>query len=121
MSSFRSPVGDAKVLPKPTPQPRHFYLYTLSYVCSFSTEAHYINSALQRQAMNGTLFFCTAKMTMFATMITYVLEGHLMNANDIFVTFALYGSMRLTVTIAVPFGVQHASESLVALSRIQVS
>ncbi len=93
----------------------------LSYVYSFSDESHYINSALQKQAMNGTLFFCTAKTTIFATMITYVMQGHLMNANDIFVTFALYESMRLTVTIAVPFGVQHASESLVALWRIQVS
>ncbi len=87
---------------------------------SFSSETRYIQSALQRQAINGTLFFCTAKITMFATLITYVLEGHLMNAADIFITFGLFGSMRLSVTIAVPFGVQHASESLVALKRIQV-
>ena len=57
---------------------------------------------------------------MFATMVTYVLDGHLMNASAIFVTFGLFSSMRLTIMIGVPFGIQLMSETLVAIRRIQV-
>ncbi len=53
-------------------------------------------------------------------MITYVLDGHTLNVVDVFIAFMLYQSIRLSVTVAAPFSVQHISEALVALKRIQV-
>ncbi len=87
----------------------------------FSAEIRYIHSARRKQALYfGTLPFCLTKIIMCATVATYVLNGHLMNASAIFVAYGLFSCMRISKFQGMPYAIQMTSEALISLRRVQV-
>ncbi|XP_033761066.1 multidrug resistance-associated protein 4-like isoform X2 [Pecten maximus] len=64
-------------------------------------------------------FFVSAKLIVFLTFVSYVLNDGIMTAEKVFVTIALYQAIRLSATLFIPFAVQFSSETKVTTARLQ--
>ncbi|RWS24157.1 hypothetical protein B4U80_11357, partial [Leptotrombidium deliense] len=71
------------------------------------------------KAVNLALFFVTSRIVLFACFITYSLLGGHLNAESVFVTVALFNTLRLTLTFMFPQSIATSAESLVSIRRIQ--
>jgi ATP-binding cassette subfamily C (CFTR/MRP) protein 4 len=58
---------------------------------------------------------------MFTTFVTYTLLGGTCGASTVFTVLALYEVLRSSVTLLMPWGIQHYTEAKAALNRIQVT
>ncbi len=95
-------------------------MHCLNIASAFSLEVQHIRNFNFGRGTNEVSYFCSAKIIMFITVITYVLEDKTLNAVDIYITFGLFTNIRSSLTLYVPFGVQVISETLVSLKRVQV-
>ncbi|KAK7882506.1 hypothetical protein WMY93_028680 [Mugilogobius chulae] len=71
------------------------------------------------RGLNMASFFVASKIIIFATVCVYVLTGNYLSASRVFMAVALYGAVRLTVTLFFPCAIEKVSESLVSIRRIQ--
>ncbi|XP_061486083.1 ATP-binding cassette sub-family C member 4 isoform X2 [Rhineura floridana] len=71
------------------------------------------------RGMNLASFFVASKITVFMTLMTYVLLGNVISASRVFVAVTLYSAVRLTVTLFFPAAVERASEAMVSIRRIK--
>lgn len=70
--------------------------------------------------MNLASFFVGSKLIIFVTFTVYVLLGNVITASRVFVTVALYATVRLTVTLFFPSAIEKVSEAVVSIRRIKV-
>ncbi|CAL9690131.1 unnamed protein product [Knipowitschia caucasica] len=71
------------------------------------------------RGLNMASFFVASKIIIFATVCVYVLTGNHLTASRVFMAVALYGAVRLTITLFFPCAIEKVSESLVSIKRIQ--
>ncbi|XP_072300703.1 ATP-binding cassette sub-family C member 4-like isoform X3 [Eucyclogobius newberryi] len=71
------------------------------------------------RGLNMASFFVASKIIIFGTVCVYVLTGNRLSASRVFMAVALYGAVRLTITLFFPCAVEKVSESLVSIRRIQ--
>ncbi|XP_037656314.1 multidrug resistance-associated protein 4 isoform X1 [Choloepus didactylus] len=71
------------------------------------------------RGMNLASFFVASKIIIFVTFTTYVLLGNVITASHVFVAMALYGAVRLTVTLFFPAAIERVSEAIVSIRRIK--
>ncbi|XP_028724042.1 multidrug resistance-associated protein 4 [Peromyscus leucopus] len=71
------------------------------------------------RGMNMASFFIANKLILFVTFTTYVLLGNKITASHVFVAMALYGAVRLTVTLFFPSAIEKVSEAVISIRRIK--
>nr|AHK05652.1 ATP-binding cassette transporter sub-family C member 4 [Tigriopus japonicus] len=71
------------------------------------------------RGFNFSFFFVASKVILLAILIPYVLTGQIINAEKVFLTLSLYNTVRLSMTLFVPFAISMGSEGLVSIGRIQ--
>ncbi|CAG2120924.1 unnamed protein product, partial [Medioppia subpectinata] len=71
------------------------------------------------KAVNLSMFFVTSRVILFACFITYVLTGNVLTAKAVFVTMALFNTLRITLTLLFPNAITQWAESRVTCDRIQ--
>ncbi|KAM5312286.1 ATP-binding cassette sub-family C member 4 isoform 2-T2 [Glossophaga mutica] len=71
------------------------------------------------RGMNLASFYIASKIIIFMTFTVYVLLGNVITASRVFVAVALYGAVRLTVTLFFPAAIEKVSESIVSIRRIK--
>ena len=72
------------------------------------------------KASTFVLFFSSAKLIAFLTFLVFVLQGHTLRSEQVFVALGLINPVRLTLTLFVPFAIQMMSETSVTMARLQV-
>lgn len=73
------------------------------------------------RGLNMASFFVASKIIIFMTVCVYVLMGNQLSSSRVFLAIALYGAVRLTITLFFPFAIEKISESLISTQRIQVN
>ena len=73
------------------------------------------------RGLNMASFFVASKIIIFATVCVYVLSGNRLSASRVFMAVALYGAVRLTITLFFPCAIEKVSESFISIRRIQVN
>eukprot|EP00095_Tigriopus_kingsejongensis_P003130 snap_masked-scaffold438_size171652-processed-gene-0.1 protein:Tk03130 transcript:snap_masked-scaffold438_size171652-processed-gene-0.1-mRNA-1 annotation:"multidrug resistance-associated protein 4" len=71
------------------------------------------------RGFNFSFFFTSTKVILLAILIPFVLSNQVINAEKVFLTLALYNTVRLSMTLFVPYGIAMVSEALVSIKRIQ--
>ncbi|XP_043798878.1 probable multidrug resistance-associated protein lethal(2)03659 [Apis laboriosa] len=61
----------------------------------------------------------TTRMSLFITILAYILYGHKITAEKVFMLQAYYNILRLTMTVYFPQGVTQIAELLVSIKRLQ--
>ncbi|XP_068165847.1 ATP-binding cassette sub-family C member 4-like isoform X1 [Antennarius striatus] len=82
-------------------------------------EIHQVLKSSYLRGFNMASFFASTKIVVFVTFAVYVVLGNTITASSVFVTVSLYGTVKLTVTLFLPLGVEKLSESIVSIRRIQ--
>lgn len=77
-----------------------------------------IGVSLLLKVINGTLFFVSSKIIVFAALITYVLLGYSFNPEIVFVSIGLANLMRISLTLMFPGAVAYCAETVVSCRRI---
>ncbi|XP_020490124.2 ATP-binding cassette sub-family C member 4-like isoform X2 [Labrus bergylta] len=71
------------------------------------------------RGLNMASFFVSSKIIIFITVCVFVLTGNMLSASIVFMAVALYGAVRLTITLFFPFAIEKVSESLISIRRIK--
>ncbi|XP_061735042.1 ATP-binding cassette sub-family C member 4-like isoform X3 [Nerophis ophidion] len=71
------------------------------------------------RGLNMASFFVAIKIIIFITVCVYVLTGNLLSSSTIFMAMSLFGAIRLTITLFVPYAIEKVSESLISIRRIK--
>ena len=72
------------------------------------------------RAVNMAMYFTSAKIVVFASLLTFVLTDHVLTAEIVFVTSSLVNTVRQQMTILFPFGIAVGSETIISCRRLQV-
>ncbi|CAG2114014.1 unnamed protein product [Medioppia subpectinata] len=83
------------------------------------SEVRRIRMACFLKAINLSVFFVASRIILFACFITYVLTGNVLTAKAVFVTMALFNTLRITMTWLFPQAIALGAELLVSCRRIQ--
>ncbi|KAH9421088.1 Multidrug resistance-associated protein 4 [Dermatophagoides pteronyssinus] len=83
------------------------------------TEVKYIRQACYLKAINLSMFFVATRIVLFVCFITYVLVGNQLTSEAVFVSMALFNTLRLTITFFFPNSIGLASELLIGCKRIE--
>ncbi|XP_027205501.2 ATP-binding cassette subfamily C member 4-like [Dermatophagoides pteronyssinus] len=78
-----------------------------------------IRNATFLRAMNISISLVAGRIVLFAMFITYVLEGHFLNADKVFVVMTVVNTLRHTMTWLFPNSIALLSELSVSCNRIQ--
>lgn len=97
----------------------HFYVKICVCLSSRKEISKILGSSYLR-GMNMASFFIANKLILFVTFTTYVLLGNKITASHVFVAMALYGAVRLTVTLFFPSAIEKVSEAVISIRRIKV-
>ncbi len=60
-------------------------------------------------------------MILFVCFVTFVLTGHILNAKAVFITMALFNTLRLPITLFFPQAISLGAELMISCKRIQVN
>ncbi|CAG7731096.1 unnamed protein product [Allacma fusca] len=82
-------------------------------------EIKFIRKTSYLRALNMSLFFTSSKVIVFLTLLLYVLLGHHLTAELVFVTLALYNNVRLVMTLFFPLAVAMLAETKVSVTRLE--
>ncbi|XP_035704148.1 multidrug resistance-associated protein 4-like [Folsomia candida] len=82
-------------------------------------ELRFVKLAGFLRAMNGTLFAVSSKLIIFLTALAQYLTGEKITAENIFVSFALYNTIRIIMTFCFPMAIINISEVVVSLRRVK--
>ncbi|XP_074603997.1 ATP-binding cassette subfamily C member 4-like [Brevipalpus obovatus] len=77
-----------------------------------------VRVATMLKAFNLALSFVTAKLILFACFLTYLLLGNRLTARKVFVTVALFNTVKSTLTTQFPTAISVISDLLVTIERI---
>jgi len=66
------------------------------------------------------LFFVTGKIIVLCALLAYFLVGGPIGAEMVFVASAMFNTVRLTLTLFLPFAIQFYAEYKVTVGRIEV-
>ena len=66
-------------------------------------------------------FFASFKLCIFVTFVFYILHYGRISAEQVFVSVAIYMSIRLVLHLYIPLAITHLSESKTTLKRIKVT
>jgi len=83
----------------------------------YRKEVNRIRLAALARATTTSPFFAAAKIVVYLTVITYVMTGNTIDASTVFVVVGLYGPIRLSVTLILPWGIQMMAEAHIAILR----
>ena len=72
------------------------------------------------RALNISISIISAKVIVFTIFIAYVLTGEHLSAEKVFVTMAIFNTIRLTMTSFFPYMIGYAAEIYVSCKRVQV-
>ncbi|XP_005190478.1 probable multidrug resistance-associated protein lethal(2)03659 [Musca domestica] len=67
----------------------------------------------------GSFIMFISRISIFSSLVGYVLLGHFLTAEKAFVVTAFYGLLRITMTVYFPMAVAQVAETLVSFRRIQ--
>ncbi len=84
-------------------------------------EVERIHRACFLKAINLSIYFVASRIILFVCFVTFVLTGHTLNAEAVFVTMALFNTLRLTMTWFFPQSISLGAESMISCKRIQVN
>ncbi|CAN7997610.1 unnamed protein product [Ixodes hexagonus] len=82
-------------------------------------EVHRIRQTSVLRAVNMGLFFMSSKLVLFLCFVSFALLGNTLTSECVFVSMALFNSLRLAMTLYFPFGVGQGAETLVSIRRLQ--
>ncbi|XP_012339261.1 probable multidrug resistance-associated protein lethal(2)03659 [Apis florea] len=71
------------------------------------------------RAITMSFIMFTTRMSLFITILAYILYGHKITAEKVFMLQAYYNILRLTMTVYFPQGVTQIAELLVSIKRLQ--
>lgn len=71
------------------------------------------------RGLNMTIFFVASKLIAFITFTVFVLLGNPISASAVFMTIALFGAVRLSITHLFPFAIEKMAETHVSVKRIK--
>ncbi|CAG2180046.1 unnamed protein product, partial [Oppiella nova] len=71
------------------------------------------------RALNISISIISAKVIIFTIFIVYVLIGEHLSAEKVFVTMAIFNTIRLTMTSFFPYMIGYAAEIYVSCKRVQ--
>lgn len=71
------------------------------------------------KATNSALFLVATRIMVFASLIIYVMQGHSLDAEMVFVVMSLFNAIRLPVTNYFPNAVGLGAEALVVIRRVK--
>lgn len=74
-------------------------------------------SLIRGVTMSFILF--TTRMSLFATIVAYIMLGHRITADKVFMLQAFYNILRLNMTVYFPQGITQLAELLVSVKRLQ--
>ncbi|KAG5892951.1 hypothetical protein JTB14_015002 [Gonioctena quinquepunctata] len=83
-----------------------------------------LNVLIQTSYIRGTIMsfiMFTTRLGVFLTVMSYVLEDHLITAENVFVISSFYQVLRQTMTVFFPQGVAMVAESSVSIKRIELN
>lgn len=110
---------------------KHAFLKIIKLLSNRETQfAKMINEARKKEiakiragayvfSINLGLFYVTGKVVIYACLISYVLYGNLLNAEYVFMAFALLNKMAFVATLYVPHFIRQSANGLVSLNRIR--
>ncbi|KAI8485108.1 Multidrug resistance-associated protein 4 [Branchiostoma belcheri] len=78
-----------------------------------------IKTSSAYRAFNAALFYCSAKIIMFFTFLTFSLIGGGITSRTVFVAVSYFDVLRLSLTWYIPLAVQFGSEAFASAKRIQ--
>ena len=114
MPSFITVFGNVHLL-----TPELLFWWYLWYIY-FSSEMKRIHRSCSARACMLFPNYSAAKTMIFLTMTSYVLTGHALSAELVFMTITMMQPLQLSLTLFVPFAVTVLAECKVSVSRIQV-
>lgn len=79
-----------------------------------------IRNATLLRALNISIAVVSGRIIIFAILITYVFQGHVLNADKVFVVMSVVNTVRHTMTWLFPNSYALLSELTVSCRRIQV-
>ncbi len=85
------------------------------------SEWMYLRAMSHCRSLNSAMYFTSGKLIMFGTFGAIAFLGGKVNPSVVFTTLALYEILRASVSLLMPWGIQHLVEALGAISRLQVS
>jgi ABC-type transport system involved in cytochrome bd biosynthesis fused ATPase/permease subunit len=71
------------------------------------------------RSINFSTYFFSSRLILFACFVVYALSGNVLNPDAVFVSMALFTTLRRCFTYMFPFGLSMASGLLVACRRVQ--
>ncbi len=80
-----------------------------------------IRKGAMLQASIVGLFLSSYHLIIVCALAAFVLSGNQMKAENVFVAAAIFNSVRLQITMALPMGLQHMFQANVTLRRLQAS
>ena len=91
-------------------------------VCTvfFRSEVYHLYTVGRSHALNMTPVFVSYKLLTYAPLATFALLGNALSNELAFVTMAMFGPVRLNMTLFVPFAITFAAEARTSAQRIQV-
>ncbi|XP_064639147.1 ATP-binding cassette sub-family C member 4-like isoform X1 [Lineus longissimus] len=78
-----------------------------------------VQSSSYAKACNLAPYFVSPKLFVFLTFVTYVFTGHMLTAAKVFLVITLYNTVRLTMTLFLPFAIQFNGETKVTINRLE--
>lgn len=85
-----------------------------------SLEVYEIIKARYIQALILAPNFFSVKLILLLTFVTHVVIGKDMTVVSVFVTIAMLQSIRVPLTVFVPFAIQNIAEMRITFTRLQV-
>ncbi|XP_071557607.1 probable multidrug resistance-associated protein lethal(2)03659 [Temnothorax nylanderi] len=84
-----------------------------------SKEVNVIRWASYIRGVTLSFIIFTTRMSLFITVLAYVLFGYKITAEKVFVITAYYNSLRTTMTVFFPQGITQVAEAMVSIKRLQ--
>ena len=96
-------------------------MYVMRYTVYVRSEWMYLRAMSHCRSLNSAMYFTSGKLIMFGTFGAIAFLGGTINPSVVFTTLALYEILRASVSLLMPWGIQHLVEALGAINRLQVS
>ncbi len=93
---------------------------SFDYFLSSRAEVSQVKRGLFLKAINLSMFFVASRIILFCCFVLYVLVIQPLTAEAVFVSMALFNTLRLILTFMFPSAISQASELKITCRRIEV-
>ncbi|XP_054158398.1 ATP-binding cassette sub-family C member 4-like [Oppia nitens] len=83
------------------------------------SEINKIHIAMVLRSINLSIFYISAKLITFISLIVFIVNGNELSAENVFVSIALINQLREVMTLLFPYAISLSAESSISLNRIQ--